>query len=161
MMLDKYSETQTARVVADGKVTVGSVNLLFQLGTALSIYGCSRFAEENVAAAAAAADMEDGAGYVVARGLGPAAAKPALDERDGAGEVAGFWGYLLQIIYQVKIIQLGAGTFPCSSLERDIYAVHSADCRVPTFADLVCCSCMHAWRASRFAFEAQLLVLAC
>lgn len=123
-MLDKYSETQTARVVADGKVTVGSVNLLFQLGTALSIYGCSRFAEENVAAAAAAADMEDGAGYVVARGLGPAAAKPALDERDGAGEVAGFWGYLLQIIYQVKIIQLGAGTFPCSSLERDIYAVH-------------------------------------
>lgn len=80
------------------------VTIYFGLGTALSIYGCSRFAEENVAAAAAAAaaDMEDGAGYVVARGLGPAAAKPALDERDGAGEVAGFWGYLLQIIYQAN-----------------------------------------------------------
>jgi hypothetical protein len=141
MMLDKYSETQTARVVADGKVTVGSVNLLFQLGTALSIYGCSRFAEENVAAAAAAADMEDGAGYVVARGLGPAAAKPALDERDGAGEVAGFWGYLLQIIYQVKIIQLGGPSHVPHWRETSMLC--TADCRVPTFADLVCCSCMH------------------
>ncbi|XP_062218098.1 uncharacterized protein LOC133918302 [Phragmites australis] len=72
------------------------VTIYFGLGTALSIYGCSKFADEN--AAAAMADMELGTSYV-ARG---AAAKRSFDEEDGAREIAGFWGYLLQIIYQVN-----------------------------------------------------------
>jgi hypothetical protein len=68
---------------------------LFQLGTALSIYGC-KFSDENVAAVAA--DMELGTNYMP-HGL---AAKPTFDEHGGDREIAGFWGYLLQIIYQVK-----------------------------------------------------------
>ena len=69
---------------------------MFQLGTALSIYGCSKFIDENVAAVTA--DMELGTPYI-ARG---AAAKPSFEEHDGSREIAGFWGYLLQIIYQVR-----------------------------------------------------------
>ncbi|KAL6629772.1 hypothetical protein ACP70R_029537 [Stipagrostis hirtigluma subsp. patula] len=73
------------------------VTIYFGLGTALSIYGCSKFADEN-AHATATADMELGAGYI-ARGT---ATKPSFDEEDGAREIAGFWGYLLQIIYQTN-----------------------------------------------------------
>jgi hypothetical protein len=69
---------------------------ILQLGTALSIYGCSRFADEN--AIAGSTDTELGANYS-ARGM---ATKPSLDEGDGAREIAGSWGYLLQIVYQVK-----------------------------------------------------------
>ncbi|CAN6237024.1 unnamed protein product [Urochloa humidicola] len=72
------------------------VTIYFGLGTALSIYGCSKFADENVAAATA--DMELGTTYI-AHG---AAAKPSFDEHHGTREIAGFWGYLLQIIYQTN-----------------------------------------------------------
>ncbi|KAG2655744.1 hypothetical protein PVAP13_1KG035400 [Panicum virgatum] len=72
------------------------VTIYFGLGTALSIYGCSKFTDENVAVATA--DMELGTAYI-ARG---AAAKPSFQEHDGAREIAGFWGYLLQIIYQTN-----------------------------------------------------------
>ncbi|KAJ1277724.1 hypothetical protein BS78_04G025800 [Paspalum vaginatum] len=72
------------------------VTIYFGLGTALSIYGCSKFTDENVAAVAA--DMEHGTNYI-AHGV---AAKTAFDEHDGGREIAGFWGYLLQIIYQTN-----------------------------------------------------------
>nr|CAB3448736.1 unnamed protein product [Digitaria exilis] len=73
------------------------VTIYFGLGTALSIYGCSKFADENVAVAAA--DMELGTTYI-ARG---AVAKSSFDnEHGGTREIAGFWGYLLQIIYQTN-----------------------------------------------------------
>lgn len=72
------------------------VTIYFGLGTALSIYGCSKFTDENVAAVAA--DMELGTNYMP-HGL---AAKPTFDEHGGDREIAGFWGYLLQIIYQTN-----------------------------------------------------------
>lgn len=72
------------------------VTIYFGLGTALSIYGCSKFADENVAAATA--DMEHGTEYI-ARGMAP---KTIVDDHDGGREIAGFWGYLLQIIYQTN-----------------------------------------------------------
>uniref|UniRef100_A0A0D9VBS7 Uncharacterized protein n=1 Tax=Leersia perrieri TaxID=77586 RepID=A0A0D9VBS7_9ORYZ len=70
------------------------VTIYFGLGTALSIYGCSKFADENVVTART--DMEIGS--YVAHG---AATKPNLGG-DDTGEIAGFWGYLLQIIYQTN-----------------------------------------------------------
>lgn len=68
---------------------------IVQLGTALSIYGCSKLADENVVTERT--DME--LGSYVAHGAGT---KPNLNGEDDTGEIAGFWGYLLQIIYQVK-----------------------------------------------------------
>lgn len=100
---------------------------MFQLGTALSIYGCSKFADENVAVAAA--DMELGTTYI-ARG---AVAKSSLDnEHDDTREIAGFWGYLLQIIYQVREVSTPPNclkNYPLGNLfmflmERDICTVH-------------------------------------
>ncbi|KAM0903794.1 hypothetical protein ACQ4PT_018453 [Festuca glaucescens] len=73
------------------------VTIYFGLATAMSIYGCSKFVNWN--AIAAATDTE----------LGPyavhgAVAKPTVDEEDdGTRNIAGFWGYLLQIIYQLLI----------------------------------------------------------
>ncbi|GJN41514.1 hypothetical protein PR202_gn00903 [Eleusine coracana subsp. coracana] len=72
------------------------VTIYFGLGTALSIYGCSKFAEENTIAAPT--DMELGTNY----NSSSRATKPSFDEQDGAREIAGFWGYLLQIIYQAN-----------------------------------------------------------
>ncbi|GJN18908.1 hypothetical protein PR202_gb06120 [Eleusine coracana subsp. coracana] len=72
------------------------VTIYFGLGTALSIYGCSKFAEENTIAAPT--DMELGTNY----NSSIRATKPSFDEQDGAREIAGFWGYLLQIIYQAN-----------------------------------------------------------
>uniref|UniRef100_A0A0E0JV43 Uncharacterized protein n=1 Tax=Oryza punctata TaxID=4537 RepID=A0A0E0JV43_ORYPU len=72
------------------------VTIYFGLGTALSIYGCSKLADENVVTART--DME--LGSYVAHGAG---AKPNLNGEDDTGEIAGFWGYLLQIIYQLLI----------------------------------------------------------
>ncbi|CAD6248200.1 unnamed protein product [Miscanthus lutarioriparius] len=65
-------------------------------GGSIFYYYTHKFTHENVAAVAA--DMELGTSYIP-HGL---AAKPTFDERDGAREIAGFWGYLLQIIYQTN-----------------------------------------------------------
>uniref|UniRef100_A0A0D3F082 Uncharacterized protein n=1 Tax=Oryza barthii TaxID=65489 RepID=A0A0D3F082_9ORYZ len=72
------------------------VTIYFGLGTALSIYGCSKLADENVVTERT--DME--LGSYVAHGAGT---KPNLNGEDDTGEIAGFWGYLLQIIYQLLI----------------------------------------------------------
>ncbi|XP_051195389.1 uncharacterized protein [Lolium perenne] len=72
------------------------VTIYFGLATALSIYGCSKFVNYN--AVAASTDTE----------LGPYSAhgaitKPTADEEDdGTRKIAGFWGYLLQTIYQTN-----------------------------------------------------------
>uniref|UniRef100_A0A0E0G0L4 Uncharacterized protein n=1 Tax=Oryza nivara TaxID=4536 RepID=A0A0E0G0L4_ORYNI len=71
------------------------VTIYFGLGTALSIYGCSKLADENVVTERT--DME--LGSYVAHGAGT---KPNLNGEDDTGEIAGFWGYLLQIIYQTN-----------------------------------------------------------
>ncbi|KAG8076673.1 hypothetical protein GUJ93_ZPchr0006g44841 [Zizania palustris] len=73
------------------------VTIYFGLGTALSIYGCSRFADEN--AGAARTDME--LGSYVAR-VAVSTTKSRFDGEDGTREIAGFWGYLLQVIYQTN-----------------------------------------------------------
>lgn len=72
------------------------VTIYFGLATTLSIYGCSKFADWNVVAAVTDAEH----GPYPAHG---AAAKPYVDgEDDGTREIAGFCGYLLQIIYQTN-----------------------------------------------------------
>jgi len=122
---------------------------LFQLGTALSIYGCSKFTDENVAMATA--DMELGTAYI-ARG---AAAKPSFEEHDGAREIAGFWGYLLQIIYQVREASTPPNClkyYPLENLFMFLIGeghLHSA----LTFADLV----LHTWRRSSFCFSGAII----
>ncbi|KAM3296021.1 hypothetical protein ACQJBY_038381 [Aegilops geniculata] len=73
------------------------VTVYFGLATTLSIYGCSKFAACN--AVAAMSDAEQGP-YAV---HGAAPKPPIVDgEDDGTREIAGFWGYLLQIIYQTN-----------------------------------------------------------
>jgi len=100
----------------------------------------------------ATADMELGTAYI-ARG---AAAKPSFEEHDGAREIAGFWGYLLQIIYQVRETSTPPNCFkyyPLDNLFTFLIGEGHLNSAL-TFADWV----LHTWRGSSFAFQVQLLV---